>query len=94
MYNGKLVVKKNKIVSYIDGPRNYAQWCTSGKERKILYDITYMLNLKKNGKKIHLHTKQKQTHRCKIQTYCHQRGEGGNKGQIRIMSVTDINYCT
>ena len=34
------------------------------------------------------HTKQKQTHRCRKQTYSYQRGEG----HIRGMELTDTNY--
>ena len=43
-------------------------------ERQILYDITYMRNLKKMMIQMNLFTKQKQTHRHRKQTYGHQRG--------------------
>ena len=47
-------VKTNKaICSNMDVPRDYhAKWSKSDRERQILYDITYMWNLKK--KKIQL----------------------------------------
>ena len=35
----------------MDGPRDdHTKWSKSDKERQILYDITYMWNLKKNDK--------------------------------------------
>ena len=42
-------VKTNKaICSNMDVPRDYhAKWSKSDRERQILYDITYMWNLKK-----------------------------------------------
>ena len=42
-------VKTNKaICSNMDIPRDYhAKWSKSDRERQILYDITYMWNLKK-----------------------------------------------
>ena len=59
------------------------------RERPILYDITYTWNLKII--QMNLHTKQKETHRHRKQTYGYQRGEGG-EGQIRTMGLTDTNY--
>ena len=47
----------------------------SERERQIPHDITYMCNLKII--QMNLHTKQKQTHRRRKQTYDCQRGEGG-----------------
>ena len=43
-------VKTNKaICSNMDIPRDYhAKWSKSDRERQILYDITYMWNLKHN----------------------------------------------
>ena len=45
------------------------------RERQILYDITYMWNLKKI--QMNLFTKQKHTHRHRKQTYGYQRGKAG-----------------
>ena len=37
----------NAICSNMDGPRDYhTEWSKSDRERQILYDITYMWNLK------------------------------------------------
>ena len=54
--NGILLSHKkewnNAICSNMDGPRNYpTKWSKSERERQILYDITYIWNLK-NKKKI------------------------------------------
>ena len=39
----------NAICSNMDGPRDdHTKWSKSDRERQILYDITYMWNLKKN----------------------------------------------
>ena len=46
---------------------------SEGKQRQILYDITYMQNLKKLIQ-MNLFAKQKQTHRHRKQTYGYQRG--------------------
>ena len=43
---------------------------------------------------MNLFTKQKQTHRCRKQTYGYQRGKGGKEGQISSMGLTDTNYYT
>ena len=52
-YNGILLNHKkewnNAICSNMDGPKDcHTKWSKSGRERQI-YDIIYMLNLKKNG---------------------------------------------
>ena len=43
-------IKKNEILPFVhnmDGPRGYyAKWNKSDRERQILYDFTYMWNLK------------------------------------------------
>ena len=37
----------------LDGPRDYhTKWSKSDRERQILYDITYMWNLKNNTNKL------------------------------------------
>ena len=48
----------------------------SDRARQILYDITYMWNLKKIVQ-MNLFTKQKQTHRHRKQTYGYQRESRG-----------------
>ena len=47
----------------------------SNRERQIIYDITYMWNLKIT--QMNLYTKQKQTHRLRKQTSGNQRGKVG-----------------
>ena len=51
IHNGILVGSKKKwnlaICSNMDGPKGYyAKWNKSDRERQILYDFTYMWNLK------------------------------------------------
>ena len=48
-YSAMRKKKRNSaICNNTDGPwGHYAKWDKSGKERQILYDITYMWNLKK-----------------------------------------------
>ena len=53
IYNGILFShtreRNNAICSNMDGPRDYyTKWSKSNRERQILYDITYMCNLKKD----------------------------------------------
>ena len=55
-------VKKNRyaICSNMDGPRDdHTKWSKPDKERQILYDITYMWNLKKKKIQMNLFMKQK-----------------------------------
>ena len=54
-------------------PRDYhTKWGKSDRERQILYDITYMLNLKKDTNKLICKT---QTYQHRKQTYGYQRGK-------------------
>ena len=77
----------------MDGGRDYnTKWSKSDRERQILYDITYMWNLKII--QMNLFTKQKQTHRHRKQIYSYQRGQAEGKGQIRNMGLTDTNCYT
>ena len=62
----------------MDRPREYyTELSESGRERQILYDITYMWNLKIIQMK--LYSKQKQIHRHRKQIYGYQRGKGGGE---------------
>ena len=64
----------------MDGPGDHhTKQGKPDRERQILYDITYMWNLKKMIQ-MNLFTKQKQTHRCRKQTYGYQREKVGGKG--------------
>ena len=64
----------------MDGPRgHFEKWNKSNRERQILYDFTYMWNLKNKTNK----TEQKQTHRYWEQTDDYQRGEGGRLAEKR-----------
>ena len=65
----------NAICSNMDGPRDYhTKWSKSDRERQILYDITYIWNLK--IVQMDLFTKLKQTHRHSKQIMV-TKGEGG-----------------
>ena len=56
----------------MDGPRDCdTERSKSDREIEILYDISYMWNLKKMMQ-VNLFTKQKQTHRYRKQTYGYQ----------------------
>ena len=59
-------------------------------ERQILYDITYMWNLKII--QMIVYTKQKQIHRHRKQTCGYHKGEGSGEGQIRGTGLTGRNY--
>ena len=75
-YNGILLSRKKEwkfgICNYMDGlGRYYVKWNKSDGERQILYDITYMWNLKKYNKLVN-RTKKKQTYRYREQTNGYQ----------------------
>ena len=66
IYNGILLSHKkewnNTICSNMDGPRDYhTKWSKSDRERQILYDITYMWNLKKWHKWTYLQNRNRLT---------------------------------
>ena len=67
------------IWSNMDGlGEHYAKWSKSDRERQILYDFTYMWNLK-NNKWANI-TRQKQTYRYREQKGgCHRGGEKRNR---------------
>ena len=62
------------------------------RQRQILYDITYMWNLK--ILQMDLYTKQKQTHGHGKQSFGYLREEGRRKRQIRSMGFMETNYYT
>ena len=73
----------------MDGPREYhTKWSKSERERQILYDITYMQNLKYDRNE-----KQKQIHRHRKQIYGYQRGKGLGEGWIESLGLADKSYC-
>ena len=51
-------------------------------EKDILYDITYMRNLKKCNKLVNIKKKKKQTHRERISGY--QQGDGGEESETGV----------
>ena len=73
IYNGILFGHKkeqsNAICSNMDGLRDcHTKWSKSDRERQISYDITFVWNLKKIVQ-LNLFTQQKQSNRCRKQTY-------------------------
>ena len=70
----------------MDRPRDYhTKWSKPDRERQILYDITYMWNLKKKNDTNELIYKREtdsQTHRR--QTYGYQRGKVGRTDKLGI----------
>ena len=56
----------------IDPRYCHTEYSKSDRERQILYDITYMWNLKNKANEIFI----KQTQRHRKQTYGHQKGKG------------------
>ena len=58
---------------------------------QVLYDITYMWNLKKTIK-VNLYTNQKHTHSYKKQTNSYQREGRGRQRLITNMGLKDIDY--
>ena len=88
IHHGILLSQKKEwnfaICSNIDGlGRHYAEGNKSDRERQILYDITYMWNLKKYNKLVNK-TKKKQTHRYREQTSGYQWGRGKGGGTIGV----------
>ena len=80
IYNGILLNHKKgwnlAFCDNMDEPTgHYAKWNKSVRERQILYDFTYMWNLKKQNKWINI-TKQKQSCRYKEETGGSRRGGG------------------
>ena len=69
---------KNDIYGNMDGPRDYyANWSKLERERQISW---YHLFVKsKTVIQMNLFTKQRQTQRCRRQSYGYQRGRGGDK---------------
>ena len=62
----------------MEGPRDHTKWIKSERERQILYDITYMWNLKYDTNELIY-----ETHRHRKQTYGYQRGKGG-RGKLGV----------
>ena len=62
----------------VEGPRDYhIKWSKSGRGRQILYDITYMCNLKYDTNEL-IYIMEIDWHRD--QTYCYQKGKLGGEG--------------
>ena len=67
------------FVHYMDGPRKYyAQWNKSRQKRQILYDITYVWNLKNNTNKCICETETNSTDVKNVLTVT--KWERGGKG--------------
>ena len=61
----------------MDGPREYhTEWSKSDRERQILYDITYMWNLKNNTDEA-IYKTETDSHRKQTYGYQRERGGGG-----------------
>ena len=77
--------KKNEILplaATMDGlGGRYAKWNTADRERQILYDITYLQNLKEHNKLVN-QTKKNKTQRHREQTSGYQWGEGRSGGDL------------
>ena len=71
-------IKKNEILPFAAAWMDLEGITLSEiRQRKILYDITYMWNLKKYNKLVNKTNKQKkQTHRYREETSSYQLGEG------------------
>ena len=61
------------------------------RERQIMYDITYMRNLKIYNKGTYI-AKEKLTHRYRKQISCYQWGEERRKGHNMGRGLRDIKY--
>ena len=71
------------LQQHMDGPRKYhVQQSQSERERQILYDVIYLWNLKII--QMNLHTKPKQTHKHRKQTYVYQKGRRGKNQEYGI----------
>ena len=66
----------------MDDPREcHTEWGRSERERQTSYHVAYMRNLKHSWTH-ELLTKQKQSHRCRKQTYGYQEGKGGRRDEL------------
>ena len=83
IHNEILLNHKNEIMpicNNMDGPRYYHTLCTkAGRERQILFDITYMWNLKYDTNKF---TKQNHTHRYNLRLPMGEGSEGDKLGVV------------
>ena len=96
----------NAICSNTDGPRDcHTGWSTSGRERQISYNVTYMwnlflidFNLFFNRHKWTLQNRNR--HKCWKQTYCYQRGKvvrrdkSGGELEMNIHTLLCIRSIT
>ena len=79
--------KKNEILPSANNPVGLGGYYAHKMgQRQILYDLTYMLNIK--NKLVNI---TRQTRRYKEQTSGYQRGQGWGKGQNRSRGSRDTN---
>ena len=69
----------------------YAKWNKPNRERKVLYGITYLWNLKTYNKLVNI-TKRKQTHRYGEETSGYQWGDRKGEDQHRGRGLRGTNY--
>ena len=75
----------------MDGPKDYhTNQSKSERERQILYDITYMWNLKYNTNE---HTSKAETDSQMYRTDYGCQGGGGGEGRDEISGLAEANYC-
>ena len=95
LYNGILLNHKkewnNAICSNMDGPRDdHTKWSKSDREGQILYDVTYMWNLKYDTNELIHKTATRLIDR--EQTCGCQGGEGVGEGWSGSLGLADANY--
>ena len=80
--------KDNAICSNMDGHRaDHTKWSESDRERQILYDVTYVWNLKIWYKWTYLQNKNRLTD---TNLYGYQKGWGGR--QIRSLGLIHVHH--
>ena len=94
IYNGILLSHKkeqNKAIwSNIDGSRScHAKWSKLERERKILYDITYMWNLKYDTNEPINETERDPQIENR---FVDAKGEGIGEGWVGSWRLVDVNY--
>ena len=93
IYNGILLNHKKEwnsaICSNMDGPRDYhTKWSKSERERRILYHIPYMWNIKCDANE--LTYEREKTHWCRKQT-CGCQGGGMGEGWNGSLGLADAD---
>ena len=85
-------IKRNEVGSCVDMWMDLETVLQSEVNQKNKYILMHTCGIQKTVYMI-LFAKQKQTHRCREQTYGHQEGKGGLNWEIGIDAYTSLILC-